>query len=206
MKPLYTPSGRTTTLIHWGRLLFLLLLMYIGIAGPGTVLAKQASITDLVVSNSDTDLLLYLTVSDCFTTEMETGLHNGIPATFTFYVDLYQTRKAWPDLKIVSHVFNRTLTYDNLKEEYCIISSTNNKNATTQSLIKAKTLMSKVMDFRVISLDRLDTEATYTLRVKVKLAKKTLPLYFHYLIPFSSLWDFETDWYTIDFRYTKPLQ
>ena len=62
------------------------------------------------------------------------------------------------------------------------------------------------MDFRVISLDRLDPEATYTLRVKVKLAKKTLPLYFHYLIPFSSLWDFETDWYTIDFRYTKPLQ
>ena len=138
--------------------------------------------------------------------EMETGIRNGIPATFTFYVDLYQTRKAWPDRKVVSHVFNRTLAYDNLKEEYSIISSTNNKNATTQSLDQAETHMSEVSDFVVINLNRLDPEATYKLRVKVKLATKTLPLYFHYLIPFSSLWDFETDWYTIDFKYTESLQ
>jgi hypothetical protein len=189
-----------------GLLLFLLLLIFIGLSGPGPVLAQEASIGDLVVSNSDTDLLLYFTVRDCFTAEMETGLHNGIPATFTFYVDLYQTRQAWPDRKIISHDFNRTLTYDNLKEEYRIISSTNNKNATTQSLDQAKTLMSQVVDFRVINLNRLDSEATYRLRVKVKLAKKTLPLYFHYLIPFSFLWDFETDWYAIDFRYIRSLQ
>jgi len=189
-----------------GRLLLLLILLFTSLANPGAIHAQEASIADLVVSNSDTDLLLYLTVRDCFTAEMETGLHNGIPATFTFYVDLYQTRKAWPDHKIVSHVFNRTLTYDNLKEEYSIISSTNNKNATTQSLAQAKTLMSQVMDFRIVDLNRLESESTYTLRVKVKLAKKTLPLYFHYLIPFSSLWDFETDWHTIDFRYTKALQ
>jgi len=189
-----------------GHLLIMLLLLFTCLANPGTILAKEASIADLVVSNSDTDLLLYLTVRDCFTAEMETGLHNGIPATFTFYVDLYQTRKAWPDHKIVSKFFNRTLTYDNLKEEYSIISSTNNKNATTQSLAQAKNLMSQVMDFRIINLNRLESESTYTLRVKVKLAKKTLPLYFHYLIPFSSLWDFETDWHTIDFRYTKSLR
>jgi hypothetical protein len=203
---MHTPTCRTSTPSHKGPLLILLFLLCVVLAGPGSVLAKEASIADLVVSNSDTDLLLYLTVRDCFTAEMETGLHNGIPATFTFYVDLYQTRNAWPDRKIVSHVFDRTLTYDNLKEEYSIISSTNNKNATTQSLDQAKTLMSQVMDFNVIDLNRLDTEASYRLRVKVKLAKKTLPLYFHYLIPFSSLWDFETDWYTIEFRFTNSLQ
>lgn len=205
MEPMPQPFAQKRAL-NKALLLNLLFLLFTCLAGPCSVLAKEASIEDLFVSNSDTDLLLYLTVRDCFTAEMENGLHNGISATFTFYVDLYQAKQAWPDRKIVSHVFNRTLTYDNLKEEYSIISSTNNKNATTQSLIQAKTLMSQVMDFRVINLDRLDPDVTYKLRVKVKLAKKTLPLYFHYLIPFSSLWDFETDWHTIDFRYTKSAQ
>jgi len=182
-------------------LLTLLLIVFTCFAGPGSASGREASIEDLFVTNSDSDLLLYLTVRDCFTAEMETGLHNGIPATFTFFVDLYQTKNAWPDRKIVSHVFNRTLTFDNLKEEYTIISSTNNNNATTQSLSQAKILMSELTDFSVVNLQRLEAGATYKLRVKVKLAKKTLPLYFHYLIPFSSLWDFETDWYIVHFSF-----
>jgi len=182
-------------------LLTFLLMVFTCFAGPESATGKEASIEDLFVTNSDSDLLLYLTVRDCFTAEMETGLHNGIPATFTFFVDVYQTKKAWPDRKIVSHVFNRTLTFDNLKEEYTIISSTNNNNATTQSLGQAKILMSELTDFSVINLQRLDAGATYKLRVKVKLAKKTLPLYFHYLIPFSSLWDFETDWHIVQFSF-----
>ena len=183
------------------RFLLTLLFMVYCLAGPGNASAREASIEDLFVTNSDSDLLLYLTVRDCFTAEMETGLHNGIPATFTFFVDLYQTRNAWPDRKIVSHVFNRTLTFDNLKEEYTIVSSTIDNNTTTQSLSQAKILMSELTDFSVVNLQRLESGDTYKLRVKVKLAKKTLPLYFHYLIPFSSLWDFETDWHIIQFSF-----
>jgi len=182
-------------------LITFLLVIFTCFGGPGSIAAKEASINDLFVTNSDAELLLYMTVRDCFTEEMETGLHNGIPATFTFLIDLYQTKKAWPDRKIVSHVFNRTLAFDNLKEEYTIISSTNNNNATTQSLDQAKILMSQITDFSVINLQRLEAGATYSLRVKVKLAKKTLPLYFHYLIPFSSLWDFETDWHIVQFSF-----
>jgi hypothetical protein len=194
-------SSRITCNSYKRLLLTLLLLVLTCVTGPGNASGREASIEDMFVTNSDSDLLLYLTVRDCFTKEMETGLHNGIPATFTFFVDLYQTRNAWPDRKIVSHVFNRTLTFDNLKEEYTIISSTNNNNATTQSLSRAKIRMSELSDFSVVNLQRLEADATYKLRVKVKLAKKTLPLYFHYLIPFSSLWDFETDWHIVQFNF-----
>jgi hypothetical protein len=194
-------SSRITGSSSTRLLLILLLMVLTCFTGPGNAAGREASIEDLFVTNSDSDLLLYMTVRDCFTEEMETGLHNGIPATFTFFVDLYQTRNAWPDRKIVSHVFNRTLTFDNLKEEYTIISSTNNNNATTQSLSQAKIRMSELSDFSVVNLQRLETDATYKLRVKVKLAKKTLPLYFHYLIPFSSLWDFETDWHFVQFSF-----
>jgi hypothetical protein len=176
-----------------------MLLSFLNLVIPRPLAAQEAMITDFTVSNSDTHLLLYLTVTDCFTEEMETGLHNGIPATFTYYVELYKTRKTWPDRKLASHVFYRTLTYDNLKEEYSIISSTNNKIATTQLLSQAKTLMAEVTDFKAVDINQLEANASYKLQVKVKLARKTLPLYFHYLIPFSSLWDFETDWRTLSF-------
>ena len=71
----------------------------------------------------------------------------------------------------------------------------------TSSLEEAKNLMAEINDFQFYSIDQLDTETSYKVKVKAKLAKKTLPLYFHYLIPFSSLWDFETDWYELIFHF-----
>ena len=40
-----------------------------------------------------------------------------------------------------------------------------------------------------------------TARIKATLAETTLPLGIHYILPFTSLWDFETDWRTVEFRY-----
>ena len=34
-----------------------------------------------------------------------------------------------------------------------------------------------------------------------ELNKIQLPLYLHYVFFFLSLWDFETDWHSVDFRY-----
>jgi len=189
-------SSERTRILVLPLLIFALIL-----ALPCSARAQKATIKDLFVNNSDTHLLLYLSVRDCFTPEMETGIQNGIPATFTYFVDLYKIRKAWPDQKLASHVFHHTLTYDNLKEEYTVLFSPNNKKLITKSREEAKMLMSEIDGFRIIKMSRLTPDESYIVKVKAKLAKKTLPLYFHYLIPFSSLWDFETDWYTLKFRY-----
>lgn len=162
---------------------------------------QPATIEDFFVTNSDSDLLLYLTVRNGFTQEMETGIQNGIPATYTYYVELYQTRKAWPDRKVSSHVIHRTVTYDNLKEEYSVIFSPAEKKITTTSLAEAEDDMSEINGYKIIPTSRLTANSPYLLRVRVRLAQETLPSYFHYLIPFSSLWDFETDWYSLRFTY-----
>ncbi len=166
------------------------------------VFAQDASIKDMIVNNSSNKLLLYLTVIEAFTEDMEKGIQNGIPATFTYYVNLYKIRKGWLDTEVDSHTFTRTLTYDNLKEEYNIIfTDKGNKEITVQNLDDAKTAMTELNGFQVTSLDNLTSGSSYTLKVKASLAKKTLPLYFHYLIPFWRLWDFETDWHYVEFRY-----
>ena len=167
---------------------------------PNQLQAQEATITDLTVSNSETQLLLYLSVHDCFTEEMETAIHNGIPATFTFYVELYQRRKAWPDQKVSSKNFNHVMEYDSLKKEYQVHRDERKGRKLTSSLLEAKTLMSEINGYEFFPLAELDANSEYVVKVKAKLAKKTLPLYFHYLIPFSSLWDFETNWYELVFH------
>lgn len=186
-----------------GNRLFLAVLICLltGFSAPAPLRAEEAFIKDIIVTNSDTHLLLYLTVKNCFTGEMENGISKGIPATFTYYVDLYENRRRWPDRKIASLAFNRSLSYDNLKEEYRIDYQEKNKLVVVSSLAEAKTQMAEINGLNVIRLTDLDRNSTYRIMVKAKLAKKTLPLYFHYLIPITSLWDFETDWHTLEFKF-----
>ncbi|HEX9716308.1 MAG TPA: DUF4390 domain-containing protein [Desulfurivibrionaceae bacterium] len=167
-----------------------------------SALAQNATIEELIVTNSSTDLLLFLTVNDAFTRQMEEGIKNGIPVTFNFYVKLERKRKAWLNQELVSLQFDHTLSYDTLKEEYSIVrSELTGQTFRTKSLAEAKKAMAQLNGPPIAPLKALLPEAGYLLKVKAKLAEKTLPLYFHYVIPFWSLWDFETAWYNVEFRY-----
>jgi hypothetical protein len=92
------------------------------------------------------------------------------------------------------------MEYDSLKKEYLIHRNENDDSKLTTSLEEAKKLMSEINGFTLLRLDELEPGISYTLRAKAKLARKTMPLYFHYLIPFSSPWDFETDWHELTLR------
>jgi hypothetical protein len=178
-------------------LLPLFLCLLANLLQPRTLLAQDATITDFTVSNSESQLILYFTVTDCFTDDMEAAIHNGIPATFTYYVDIYRQRSNWPDKKIRKYEFDHIMEYDSLKKEYKIYRDEKGDSKLTTSLDEAKILMSEINGFKVLPLEEIDPKASYVIKVKAKLARKTLPLYFHYLIPFTSLWDFETKWYEL---------
>ena len=52
--------------------------------------------------------------------EMKAAIHNGIPITFAFYIDLFVSRSKWPDKKIREYEFHHIMEYDSLKKEYVI--------------------------------------------------------------------------------------
>ena len=164
------------------------------------VYAQNAVITDFTVSNSNNQLTLYLTVNDCFTEDMITAVHNGIPITFTFYVEVYKIRSNWLDKKIRDYKFNHTMEYDSLKKEYNIRREEKGDSRSTFSLDEAKLLMAEINGFKLMPLEEIAPNESYDIKAKAKLARKALPLYFHYLIPFTSLWDFETEWYKLTLR------
>ena len=161
---------------------------------------QEASIADFTVSNSESSLLLYLTVTDCFTPEMITAVQNGIQITFVFNIELFAQRSNWPDRKIREHEFNHVFKYDSLKKEYLVQRDEKGDSKITSSFEEAQKLMSEINGFKILPLDELDPQASYIVRAKAKLARKTMPLYFHYLIPFSSPWDFDTDWHELTLR------
>lgn len=159
-------------------------------------------ITDIILTTSQDYLLLFCSIKNSFTPEMIEGIHNGIPVTFTFHINLDRIKTKWFDEAIKELTLQHTLSFDSLKEEYQIVRSEKQTNPTvTDSIDKAIEIMAEVNGLRIIDRDELIPDARYALHVKAKLAEKTLPLYMHYIIPFISMWDFETDWRTIEFQY-----
>jgi Domain of unknown function (DUF4390) len=184
-------------------LIFAILLFSTVLVSSSIAVEKnEPHFSDVILTTSETNLLLFGTLNNGFTDEMIQGLHSGLPIQFSFFVELTKTRKHWTDERIVSMEFKHTLTYDTLKESYKVtMEETNQKTFTFQTLAEAKKAMNEINGLKVYQLSKLIPDQAYTLRVKAELYKKTLPMGLHHIVPFLSWWDIETDWYSIDFNY-----
>jgi hypothetical protein len=164
--------------------------------------AQDATLTNITVSNTQDDLLLFLNLEGAFREEMKQAILSGAPSTFSFFAKLNRVRSLWFDKDIADLEVTHTIVYDNLKKEFTITRSWKDNNPeVTKSFDEAKKWMTEVDSLKIIPLNRLEKGEQYQLRVKAEVSKKTLPLYLHYILFFVSLWDFETDWYTIDFTF-----
>ena len=168
----------------------------------GLAMARDAKLTNIIVTNTRDDLLVYLSVEGAFTPKMEDAVKRGVPASFSFFVNLYRNRGMWFDKKLADMTITHTIKYNSLKKEYAVTRSWDtNSPVVVQSFDAAKKLMSEIDSLKVIPLELLEKGKQYQIQAKAKLSRVTLPYYLHYVLFFLSLWDFETDWYTIDFIY-----
>ncbi len=182
--------------------LTLLLLFCFLLPFPSPLQAAEATLSDIIVTNTQEDLLVFFDIKGCFTREMEEAILNGIPTTFTIVIKLYRTRTAWRDASIASITLEHTIKYDSLKNEFRVTrSEQDNAEILVKDFEAAKKAMAEIRNIRVVPLRELQERGKYQLRVKAELEKVRLPLYLHYVLFFVSLWDFETDWYTVDFIY-----
>jgi hypothetical protein len=181
---------------------FVILLLSLLFAVPHAGFSQDAILTNITVSNTRDDLLLYLNLEGAFREEMKNAILSGVPSTFSFFAKLNRTRNFWFDRTIADIEVTHTIVYDNLKKEFKIKRSWKEDNPeVTKSFKEAKKWMTEINSLKLIPLNRLKKGEQYQLRVKAEVSKKTLPFYLHYILFFVSLWDFETDWYAIDFIY-----
>jgi hypothetical protein len=179
-----------------------ILLAILFLTGKPLAIAQDARLTNIIVTNTRDDLLIYLNVEGAFREKMETAVLSGVTTTFSFFVTLYQVNNLWIDEKIADLKVTHTIKYNNLKKEFIVKRSwEGDKSLVTQSFNEAQKLMADVDSLKIVSLNRLVKGKVYQIRAKAELSKLTLPLYLHYILFFLQLWDFETDWYAIDFIY-----
>lgn len=164
------------------------------------VVAEDARFAHMTVSNTRDDLLLYLTLEGAFTEKFKEAILSGVPASFAFHISLYRVRNWWPDKNIADIELAHTIKYDNLKKEFTVKRSWKEGDpVVTHSFSQAQQWMAEVDALSVYPLKELEKGRQYQIRTMAEVSKLTLPLYLHYVL--FSLWDVETDWYTIDFIY-----
>ena len=177
-------------------------LICIVILFPAPASAQEAKLTRITVSNTRDDLLLYFNLEGAFTDKLKEAIYSGVPATFSFYISLYRVRNLWLDKNIADIKLSHTIKYDNLKKEFTVKRSWQEEDAiVTQSFEEAQRYMTEIDSLAVYSLSGLNKGYQYQIKLMAEVSKITLPLYLHYVLVFVSYWDFETDWYTIDFIY-----
>jgi hypothetical protein len=179
-----------------------IILLVILFFGQNPAFALDARLTNIIVTNTRDDLLLYLNVEGAFREKMKKAVLSGVPATFSFFITLYRARSLWIDKKITDLTVTHTIKYNNLRKEFTVKRSWKNEEPLiTQSFGEAQKLMGEIDSLKIVPLNMLTKGEHYQIRAKAELNEVTLPFYLHYVFVFVSLWDFETDLYTIDFIY-----
>ncbi len=192
--------------------IFTPLLFFLILCGVALVLGAPASasaapeesavIENIKLANTRDDLLTYFDVKKAFTEKINQAVLNGIPTTFSFYVTLYHSDDSWLDKKIADIQIKSTLKYNPLKKEFSVHRPWKKENSfVTTSFEDAKAAMTEIDNLTIISIDKLIKGNKYQLRIKAELDKVTLPLSLHYVFFFVQFWDFETNWYLINFTY-----
>jgi hypothetical protein len=187
------------TLIKYKILLFLLCFL---IVIPETTFAQVAKLTNIAITRHNKELLFKMHLDGAFTEEMKKAVSSGIATSFTYYIKLYKANDFLFNSKITELVLTNTIKYDPLKNTYIVSRSWKSTDPNkTESFKEAQELMTHIEGLKIVDLDVLEKNAHYRIEAKAEVSKFTLPFYLHYIFVFVSLWDFETDWYLIDFVY-----
>jgi hypothetical protein len=163
---------------------------------------QGASISDISITNSRDDLLVYLKIEGAFTGPIGKAVFSGVPTTFSFFITLEEIRTLWANKTIADTTITHTIKYNNLKKEFIITRSWVEEDPqVVKSFEEAQEMMNQVDSFKLSPLSILEKGQPYRVGIKAKLSKMSLPLNLHYFLLKASLWEFETDWHYIDFTY-----
>ncbi|MBS3808608.1 MAG: DUF4390 domain-containing protein [Desulfobacterales bacterium] len=175
--------------------------LLLSVSLPAPLQAQQARLTDMVASNTRDNLLLFVKVEGAFTEKMKEAVLNGIPTSFSFIVTLEKINPFFlPNKTVAEKKVTHTIKYETLKKKFTVKRSwEDNRALTTDSFKEAQQWMSEIKSLPVASLKELKKDKRYRLSAKAELDTVELPFFLDYIFFFVSLWNFETDWKSIEF-------
>jgi hypothetical protein len=162
---------------------------------------NKAEISNIEIDKTGQELETSFLLLDCFNSDMEEAILNGVPTTFRILVSV-EKPSVLVQSKIVDFTIQHTIRYNRLNNEFQVeLPEHPQRILVTRNFEEAKKLMSTVKDLPVVATCLLNKDQEYHLKIKAELSKVELPLFLRYILFWVSLWDFETEWYTVAFLY-----
>ena len=129
------------------------LIMLLSLGSTSHVYSDQATIEDVIITNTAEDLIVYCTVRGAFNAEMYRAVLNGVLTTFTFNFELYQKKSFMFDKKLSAVILNRSIKYNTLKNEFIIkMDEDKNEPIVMKEFFKAKKLLTEVNGIKIANL------------------------------------------------------
>lgn len=176
-------------------LLFLVVLPFL-LYFPFSGEADEAKITDIIITQSTGNLLVFATLKDCFTKEIEEGIVNGISTSFTYHVRLIRGRNLWTDQEVARLSVKQTVVYDLLKDRFSFTSQLGNHTTTsnTNSFVEIKRWMSTLNGISLASYRDLKPGELYYVQARAEIRSVKLVFPLNVLLFFISFWNIDTPW------------
>ena len=170
---------------------------------PGTVLAGEQCISNVIITKFQDDTYVYFNIDDCFTEDMEEAVNSGISTTFVFFIELKRTQFLWFDPVITKKTFTHTIAYDSLMDEYTVYREEDRSGAPLvfDTYEEAILALGQVRFYPLTTLTVLEKGERYQVRIRSRLEKMEVPESVRYVLFFANLWDFDTGWYVEEFIY-----
>ena len=139
-------------------------------AGAVMGAAAPLRISNLVVTNSESTLLVHLVLLGAMPDGIVEGLGTGIPAAVRFQLELWQYNSWWVDRRVVAKLVERQVVYDVLTKEFRVspVQGEEREPYVTRDVWEAERVLSEVRGFKLTPIAHLNLDELYYVRVRAE--------------------------------------
>src|SRR5262245_3895569 len=165
------------------------------VAGPAPGAVAPLRISNLVVTNSDSTLVVTLVLLGAMPDGIVEGLGTGIPAGVRFQLELWQYNSWWVDRRVVAKLVERQVLYDVLTREFRVaaVQGEEREPYVTRDVWEAERVLSELRGFKLTEMTHLNLNELYYVRVRAEVRSGAPDSSVSRIMPFVSS-RAETSW------------
>lgn len=162
----------------------------------GIAQAKKATISMLSISKDTSDILVFSKLEGAFTDEVNEAIENGVPTTFTYYMEVKERKEFWRDDMLAEKVIKHSVRFDALQKEYIFEGTEGRANVkkATKNIDELKKWLTELNGVPIVAKNSLNKREEYYVRLKAEIKSIKLVFPLKYLFFFFSFWNFDTSW------------
>ncbi|MFB3072790.1 MAG: DUF4390 domain-containing protein [bacterium] len=128
-----------------------------------------SSLAPLTLVNSRGKLCVSTRLNGGFSKDITETITSGIPATFSYEIELWRQRRRWKDKFMDSKVLDRVVTFNSLRGEFKVVQkgSSGSWKRKSKHLQEVKNWVTLVDTLPLVKLSTLDPSNEYYVRVRV---------------------------------------